>query len=62
MEREKTICNCNHITLGDIEAVIKDGATSFEEVQSRIDVSNCCGDCKEYAHSIANEILGETIE
>ena len=33
MNREKVICACHHVTAGEIEDAVKDGAASFKEVK-----------------------------
>ena len=45
MDREKTICSCFGITAGEIEDAVKNGATTFEEVQDATNAGAGCGAC-----------------
>lgn len=46
MNREQVICRCFKVTAGDIEDAVKNGATSFKEVQDITKCSNGCGCCE----------------
>lgn len=61
MKEDKTVCYCNRVTISNIETAIKNGATTFDEIQEKTKVSQSCGRCKEYAQSIIAELLGETV-
>jgi len=42
------ICNCNHITKGDIvNAIQQKGYTTVEEIQDALDAGTVCGSCLE---------------
>lgn len=62
MKREKTACNCKNITYGMIEDVIRNGATSYEEVQRRLQFGTGCGKCKEFIQYLVRDILEEEAE
>ena len=62
MKREKTACNCKNITYGMIEDVIRNGATSYEEVQRSLKFGTGCGKCKEFIQYLVRDILEEEAE
>ncbi|MCC8069981.1 MAG: (2Fe-2S)-binding protein [Ruminococcus sp.] len=57
MDKDTVICNCYGVTTEDIENAIKNGATSFEEVQEITGVGTGCGACISTAESLVNELL-----
>lgn len=59
MDRDKIVCNCVGVTVGDIHDAIKNGASSFDEVQEATGVSSVCGGCREYAEKLVNDFLKE---
>lgn len=42
----KVICQCMNITEKEIEDAIKEGATTYEELQAKTKVGTVCGQCK----------------
>ena len=59
MKREKIACNCKNITYGMIEDAIKNGASSYEEVEKLLKFGTGCGQCKESIHFLIRDILEE---
>ena len=59
MKRDKIACNCRNITYGKIEAAIRSGARSFEEVQTITGCSKSCGKCQEFIRCLVRELLEE---
>ncbi len=47
VEEAKVICQCMNVTDKDIEEAIKDGVTTYEELQFRTKCGTSCGECKE---------------
>ncbi len=59
MKREKIACNCKNITYGMIEDAIKNGASSYEEVEQILKFGTGCGKCKEFIHYLVRDYLEE---
>ena len=59
MKREKIACNCKNITYGMIEDAIKNGASSYEEVEQILKFGTVCGKCKEFIHYLVRNYLEE---
>lgn len=57
MDKEKIICDCQSITVGDLEEAIANQATTFEEIQEETSVSMCCGSCEATARKVCQELL-----
>ena len=49
------VCICQGITDRRLEEAVREGASTFEELQARTGVASCCGACE----STAREILDE---
>ncbi len=62
MKRDKTACNCKNITYGMIEDAIRNGASSYEEVQQSLKFGTGCGKCKEFIQYLVRDILEEEAE
>lgn len=59
MNREKVICACHHVTAGEIEDAVKDGAASFKEVKKLTKAGKSCGKCKKKVKKFMEAILEE---
>ena len=59
MNRNKTACECRHITYGKIEDAVKAGASSFEEVQEKTGCGKSCGKCQEFIQYLVRDLLRE---
>ena len=59
MNRHKTACNCKNITYGMIEDAIKNGASSYEEVEEILRFGTGCGQCKEFIQYLLRDLLEE---
>ncbi len=59
MKKEKLVCNCRRITVGDMERVILNGAESFEKAQEVTGAARSCRRCREYAENVVAAILEE---
>ena len=46
MKREKLACSCKDVTYGMIEDAIRQGASSYEEVEKRLRFGTGCGKCR----------------
>ena len=57
MKREKIACNCKNITYGMIEDAVKNGASSYEEVEKLLKFGTGCGKCKEFIHYFVRDLL-----
>lgn len=59
MKREKIACSCKNITYGMVEDAIKNGARSYEEVESQLHFGTGCGKCKEFLQYFIRDLLSE---
>ena len=50
------VCVCKGVTDKQIEMERHAGADSFDEIQARLEVATCCGQCKEYAKGVMDTI------
>jgi bacterioferritin-associated ferredoxin len=57
MENSDVICTCFNITVEDVKNAIKNGASSFEDVQNATQLGNACGICIEDAKKTVEELL-----
>ena len=48
-EEVEVICTCLNVTDKDLEEAYKDGARTWEDLQSRTKIGSACGGCKEKA-------------
>ena len=53
------ICLCRGVTEKQIRQEVRLGSTTFEDIQDKLEVSVCCGMCKEAAINVINETLQE---
>lgn len=51
------VCVCNAVTDRQIRQAVKNGVSSFPELQSELKVSTCCGKCRSCAKQILNDAL-----
>lgn len=49
------VCLCNQVTTHDIEQVMAEEAMTFEEVQEKLGVANCCGMCEDEARGLVKK-------
>ena len=59
MKKEKIACNCKNITYGMIEAAIKNGAKSYEDVEKQLRFGTGCRKCKEFIQFLIRYLLAE---
>ena len=62
MNRDKIACNCKNIKYGMIEDAIKDGASSYDEVEQRLQFGTSCGRCKEFIAYLVRDLLEENMK
>lgn len=58
-DSNKAICRCRNVYFEDIENAIKEGASSFEEVQQKTKVAGGCGRCIKQAQEITSFLLSK---
>lgn len=61
MKREKVACNCKNITYGMVEDAIRNGATTYEEVEAVLRFGTGCGKCKEFMKYLIRDIHEELL-
>ena len=59
MKREKLACSCQDVTYGMIEDAIRQGASSYEEVEKRLRFGTGCGKCLEFIQVLVRDLLEE---
>lgn len=59
MDKKIIVCECMHVSAGDIENAVKGGVTSFEEVQSLTRAGTCCGKCADRAKGLVAQFSSE---
>ena len=57
MNRDKMACGCKNITYGMIEDAIKNGASSYEEVERKLRFGTGCGNCKDFISHLIRDFL-----
>ena len=62
MKRDKVACNCKNITYGMIEDAIRNGASSYEEVEKQLRFGTGCGKCRKFIHYLVRDYLEEQHE
>ena len=55
------VCICKGVTDKQIQREMRNGACSFEEIQDRLQVSLCCGQCREFAIEVVNSTNNESL-
>ena len=56
-EEATTICQCMNVTDKDIEAAVKDGARTYEDIQNRTKAGTVCGQCKSETESLLHQYV-----
>lgn len=59
MKRDKMACTCREVSYGMIEDAIRQGATSYEEVEERLRFGRGCGKCREFIRILVRDLLEE---
>lgn len=59
IDDNEIVCGCYKVTAQDILAAVKNGAKSFEEVQSITKVGTGCGRCVEGNRALVNYLLNK---
>ena len=59
MNRNKEACHCHNVTYGMIEDAIRQGASSYEEVEKRLRFGTGCGKCREFIQVLVRDLLEE---
>lgn len=57
MRRDKLACNCKNISYGMIEDAIKNGAGTYEEVETVLRFGTGCGKCREFIKYLIRDII-----
>lgn len=56
MNRKKEICSCYHVTKGDIEDAVQQGAVKFKEVRKLTKAGKACGHCKKKVKKLIKKL------
>lgn len=51
------VCLCHGITERRLQQAVRDGASSFEDLQTATGVATCCRTCEPCARSVLSEAL-----
>jgi len=55
------VCICNAVTDRQIRRAVRDGVTTFAELQARLNVSASCGRCESFARGVLAEAVAEAL-
>ena len=55
------VCICKGVTDKQIHNEIHQGVSTFDELQERLEVATCCGQCKECAMDILDSQLASSL-
>ena len=56
------ICICHAVTDREIEACVRDGASTLSDVSARLGVATCCGCCAASAARIIHDALNQALD
>ena len=59
LNRSKEACHCRNVTYGMIEAAIRNGADSLQQVMEATGAGKGCGKCKEFLGYLVRDIKEE---
>lgn len=59
MDRERVVCPCLDISIGDIEKAVQNGASSLEDVQEQTEAGTVCEACVEELEDVIKVLLEE---
>ena len=59
MDKDKKVCYCFNVTVGDIVKAIEDGADSLGSGQKATKAGSGCGRCSKNVEKITLELLNE---
>ena len=51
------VCVCRGVTDKQIQRELDNGAASLAEIQERLDVATCCGQCKDFTQELIDNSL-----
>ena len=50
------VCVCKGVTDKQIAMEMHAGATGFDDIQDRLEVGLCCGQCRDYAKEVIDSV------
>ena len=56
-EEATIICQCMSVTDKDIEAEVKDGARTYEDIQNRTKAGTVCGQCRDQTEALLHQYI-----
>lgn len=56
MDTNKTACNCHNVSYQKIIDAVREGASTYEELQERTGCGTGCGQCREFIECFMREI------
>jgi bacterioferritin-associated ferredoxin len=59
--KKDVVCSCKHVTRGDIEAAVAEGATSMADVKRMTGAATKCGKCKGRVKAALDQALEERV-
>lgn len=57
MNRKKEICSCYHVTKGDIEDAVAQGAKKYKEIKKLTKAGKACGHCKKKVKKLVKKLV-----
>ncbi len=55
------VCVCKGVTDKQIKREMEAGAGTFTEIQERLEVATCCGQCRDYARETMENIVASRL-
>lgn len=52
MKNSDVVCGCNNVTVGDIKDSLKNGVSTFEQLQEETNIGIYCPPCKDKSKEI----------
>jgi len=54
---DKVLCECHNVTLNDVKQKIKEGVTSFQELQELTKLGTDCPSCKDQNEELFKHLI-----
>jgi bacterioferritin-associated ferredoxin len=55
------VCICKAVSARELEEMVADGATSFEEIQGETGAASCCGTCEPCVRAHMDDLLNAPV-
>jgi len=59
--KNRILCECHNVTVGDVKRLIENGIVDFEEIQAITNLGASCPSCREQSLKVFNELLRDVV-